>query len=650
LIHSEVLLLHKLVIAFIFYRIKIVMSNVEAFTDGIEPFNGSTVALYNTDISGTAPSVDQILTAESGTSAVWQTGVNALKTSGAPVIIGNTNVYTNQALKASSPTVASFVDFSTDVKESVRVATTTAGTLASDFENGDTIDGVVLVTGDRILIKDQTTGTENGIYIVETTGTPTRASDFASGESVGSNFMFVQEGVVNRELGFLCTNINGNDTVGTDVLTFQVFSYSGRKILVNTITALEAALAAGASHIQIAPGTYTITQLNITQSNVVLEGIGNVIIQRTIGFQTVLIDGAQNVTLKGITLNGNSGICLRIENGSLNVTIDKCTITNFTFGVFANNDPDGLLIKDCNIENGTSTGLLLGGSNIIVTGCYFTSVGIFTHMTINSNNSIVKECIFEGSAQFGIEAVTSLATSKVIVSDSIFRGMTSASIFVSGSGATIAPAIVTNCHFDTAASLVSNRRILLQGCQFADATGDAVFLNTANSSFSSICNNTFLNPTLFAIEIASNSDNSLIADNAFEPLTTSSNFINFASLASSTFTKITRNNAIYDLNENGGSSNYDGDFDALVMELISDGPDEIINLQDLSIGSAGHYIAIRADVIIGANFIVTPVNTTNTDGTSYTSIQINAASQTAALQWTGRGWKIFNIGTSTLVP
>ena len=51
-----------------------------------------------------------------------------------------------------------------DVKNSVRVATTANGTLSSAFANGQTVDGISLATGDRILLKDQSTGSENGIY------------------------------------------------------------------------------------------------------------------------------------------------------------------------------------------------------------------------------------------------------------------------------------------------------------------------------------------------------------------------------------------------------------------------------------------------------------------------------------------------------
>jgi hypothetical protein len=66
-------------------------------------------------------------------------------------------------------------------KQAVRVATAAAGTLATSFANGSTVDGVTLATGDRILIKDQSTGSENGIYVVAASGAPTRATDADTG-------------------------------------------------------------------------------------------------------------------------------------------------------------------------------------------------------------------------------------------------------------------------------------------------------------------------------------------------------------------------------------------------------------------------------------------------------------------------------------
>ena len=87
-----------------------------------------------------------------------------------------------------------------DVKNSVRVATTANGTLATAFANGQTVDGVTLATNDRILIKNQSTGSENGIYTVNASGAPTRATDFDSNSEVtGGAFFFVEEGTANAD-------------------------------------------------------------------------------------------------------------------------------------------------------------------------------------------------------------------------------------------------------------------------------------------------------------------------------------------------------------------------------------------------------------------------------------------------------------------
>lgn len=113
-----------------------------------------------------------------------------------------------------------------DVKASVRVATVAAVTLASDLENGDTIDGVVLATGDRVLVKDQADASENGIYIVAASGAPSRADDADQGDLTGGAFVFVEEGTANADNGFVCTN-NGTPTLGTDNIVFAQFSGAG---------------------------------------------------------------------------------------------------------------------------------------------------------------------------------------------------------------------------------------------------------------------------------------------------------------------------------------------------------------------------------------------------------------------------------------
>lgn len=113
------------------------------------------------------------------------------------------------------------------VVKRVRVATTVAGTLASSFENGDTVDGVVLATGDRILIKDQAAGAANGIYVVAASGSPTRAVDFdSSAEVLTSTVVMVSEGTVNADSAWMLTT-NAPITLDTTALVFTRFGAVG---------------------------------------------------------------------------------------------------------------------------------------------------------------------------------------------------------------------------------------------------------------------------------------------------------------------------------------------------------------------------------------------------------------------------------------
>jgi hypothetical protein len=107
------------------------------------------------------------------------------------------------------------------------VAATTANiTLATDVENGDVLDGVTLATGNRILVKNQSTASENGIYVVAASGAPTRATDFdSSAEIQGGDFIFVTGGTVNDNTGYVQTSVV--TTVGTDPITFSQFSGAG---------------------------------------------------------------------------------------------------------------------------------------------------------------------------------------------------------------------------------------------------------------------------------------------------------------------------------------------------------------------------------------------------------------------------------------
>lgn len=107
-------------------------------------------------------------------------------------------------------------------KDPVVAASTANVTLASQVENTDTLDGVVLATGNRILLKDQSAPAENGIYIVAASGAPTRATDMdAAAEFIGST-IFVSGGTANE--GNQYTETATVATVDTDDVVFTLIA------------------------------------------------------------------------------------------------------------------------------------------------------------------------------------------------------------------------------------------------------------------------------------------------------------------------------------------------------------------------------------------------------------------------------------------
>lgn len=104
-------------------------------------------------------------------------------------------------------------------KAPVRATTTTNGTLATAFANGQTIDGVTLATGDRILLKNQTAGAENGIYVVAASGAPARAADADTGAELLNAAVLVEEGTTLADTLWV-NSTNAPITPGTTALVF----------------------------------------------------------------------------------------------------------------------------------------------------------------------------------------------------------------------------------------------------------------------------------------------------------------------------------------------------------------------------------------------------------------------------------------------
>lgn len=117
-----------------------------------------------------------------------------------------------------------------NLKESVRAATNGVNVDLTSATDPNPIDGVTLSNGDRVLLKDQTTGSENGIYIANTATDPTtwtRSPDFDEDSEVTSGaFTFVEEGTNNGDSSWIVTT-DDPITVGSTSITFSQFAAAG---------------------------------------------------------------------------------------------------------------------------------------------------------------------------------------------------------------------------------------------------------------------------------------------------------------------------------------------------------------------------------------------------------------------------------------
>lgn len=203
--------------------------------------NGDTIIAGTLTVSGVngGTTSTQDLTVQgnlyvNGNTVLGDAGSDTITVNGVATFAQNVNMsnkrITNLAdpISGSDAATKAYVDAAVqglDIKQSVRVATTGNITLSGT----QTIDGVELKVGDRVLVKNQTDPKQNGIYIVQS-GAWTRAADCdnVDGTEVTSGlFVFVEEGTTNAASGWVLTTPNPI-TIGTTGLTFVKFSEAGQ--------------------------------------------------------------------------------------------------------------------------------------------------------------------------------------------------------------------------------------------------------------------------------------------------------------------------------------------------------------------------------------------------------------------------------------
>jgi hypothetical protein len=181
-------------------------------------------------VSSIAGTANQI-TASTSTGAVTLSLPNAVTFPGTVTL----NADPTNPLEAATKQYVDAVAEGLHVHASVVAATTANVDLSTGLEAGDVIDGVTLVAGDRVLVKNQSTTSQNGIYVASTSGAAVRASDYNTASEIDpGDFFFVSGGTTYNNTGWV--QVETVTTLGTDPIVFEQFSGAGTYLAGNGLT------------------------------------------------------------------------------------------------------------------------------------------------------------------------------------------------------------------------------------------------------------------------------------------------------------------------------------------------------------------------------------------------------------------------------
>ena len=251
-----------------------------------------------------------------------------------------------------------------DIKASVRVATTAEITLS----NTQTIDNIPLSVDDRVLVKNQSNAINNGIYLVKSSSWVRAADMNDPGEVSGGTFVFVEEGSVNSDSGFVVTS-NGSLTIGSDEIVWTLFSTSGTLIAGNGLS----------------KNGYTL-EVNVATNGGIEISADNLQLKSSVaGSGLTLTDGVLDVvgTTDRITANANSIDIASTYVGQSSIT----TLGTVTTGTW-NADVISGQYGGTGVNNSGKT-ITLGG-NLTTSGAYATTLTVTntTNVTLPTTGTL----------------------------------------------------------------------------------------------------------------------------------------------------------------------------------------------------------------------------------------------------------------------
>jgi hypothetical protein len=414
----------------------------------------------------------------------------------------------------------------------VEAATTANVTLSSDLQNGDTIDGVTLATGDQVLVKNQSTDSQNGIYTVVSSGTASRSTEYDAIAEISGHIVVVNQGTTNDNTLWLCTT-NSSATLGSDSISFTKITpqnvgdvtLTGTQTLTNkTLTTPKIAeidsltsgditldaegdivLDAAGNDWSFKAGGTEVLKITNSSSDVIIKPIvdaKDIIFQQRDGTEVARIEdnGTFNVVTSKLAINGTAVTSTAAE---LNLLDDATVIipgkvagTNFTGSLLVGhattgtlnaatyNTGVGLTALDAVTSGDENTAVGYDAASALTTGSQNTAIGRDAMKTATTAASysvaLGHYSMRDGVGGFGNTGLGYHTLRDVTGADNIAVGANAGRNISSGSGNVIIGAYVD------APSATGNRQLKITGYDGSTATnwitGDSSGVVTFNAA------------------------------------------------------------------------------------------------------------------------------------------------------------------------
>jgi hypothetical protein len=470
------------------------------------------------------------------------------------------------------------------LKDSVRAGTTANITLSGE----QTIDDVALSVGDRVLVKDQSDTTKNGIYVVAS-GSWSRATDADTDAEVTSGmFTFVSEGTINANSGWVLTTANPI-TLGTSLLEFTQFSGAGQIIAGTGIAKSGNTLDVGgtADRITANADTIDIASTYVGQSSIVTVG--------------TLTNGALGSGFGAISI------------GSSPITAGEATFSSIVGSA------------------------ITGSGNLTING-----EGTFSNgLTVSGGTFSAATTTFSGDVALGGKKITGLAdptsaqeaATKAYV-DAIAQGLT---VKASVQAATIADITLSGEQTVDGVSLTSGDRILVKDQSTGSQNGIYVVAAGAWSRSSDADENSEVTQGMYVfVEDGTQQANTSWSLITADPITVDTTALTFSQFSGSA--EVTAGDGLTKtgntLNIGGTSGRITVSADSIDIANTYTGQGSIVTVGTLTAGSIGSGFGT---INIGANALTAGAGTFSSlvdfgslsiGGTATTTIQGNSATST----------------------